>query len=139
MLTVLGCACSSLAENYIGEKIDNLAKNTNIEKVSQKELKLLVTGKTIKGESSKTKTFGLYFIKHFNADGTFSLEVHKKKNDKLMKKITGSTWFVQPDGTWCTIRDDVKRCNKVVYKLDNVYLSVLKKNGKVNSFWSVEE
>ena len=131
LLAVLSCTGSAQAENYIGKTIDSLSKNTPVQRLSQDELEALITDKTLVGASAKTQWFGVYFIKHIYADGTFSIEVYRKGSDKLLKKITGNTWFVEPDGTWCTTRDDVKRCDKMVYQIGNTLLSVLKKNGKI--------
>jgi len=138
LLAVFSCTGSAQAENYIGKTIDSLSKNTPVQRLSQDELEALITDKTLVGASAKTQWFGVYFIKHIYADGTFSIEVYRKGSDKLLKEITGNTWFVEPDGTWCTTRDDVKRCDKMVYKIGNTFLSVLKKNGKINASWSVK-
>ena len=139
LLAVLSCTGSAQAENYIGKTIDSLSKNTPVQRLSQDELEALITDKTLVGASAKTQWFGVYFIKHIYANGTFSIEVYRKGSDKLLKKITGNTWFVEPDGTWCTTRDDVKRCDKMVYKIGNTFLSVLKKNGKINASWTVQD
>ena len=138
LLAALSFTCSAHAENYIGKTIDSLFENTPVQRLSQDELEALITDKTLVGESARTQWFGVYFIKHIYADGTFSIEVYRKGSDKLLKEITDNTWFVQPDGTWCTTRDDVKRCDKMVYKIGTTYLSVLKKNGKINASWSVK-
>ncbi|MBW1749700.1 MAG: hypothetical protein JRJ37_03190 [Deltaproteobacteria bacterium] len=138
LLVALSFTCSAHAEDYIGKTIDSLAKNYSVQKLPQGELEALITDKILVGESAKTQWFGVYFIKHIYADGTFSIEVYRKGSDKLLKEITDNTWFVEPDGTWCTTRDDVKRCDKMVYKIGNTYLSVLKKNGKINASWSVK-
>ncbi len=139
LLAVLSCTGSAQAENYIGKTIDSLSKNTPVHRLSQDELEALITDKILVGASAKTQMFGLYFIKHISADGTFSIKVYRKSSDKLLKEITGNTWFVEPDGTWCTTRDDVKRCDKMVYKIGNTFLSVLKKNGKINASWTVQD
>ena len=139
LLAVLSCTGSAQAENYIGKTIGSLSKNTPVQRLSQDELEALITDKTLVGASAKTQWFGVYFIKHIYANGTFSIEVYRKGSDKLLKKITGNTWFVEPDGTWCTTRDDVKRCDKMVYKIGNTFLSVLKKNGKINASWTVQD
>jgi len=134
----LSFTCFARAENYIGKTIDSLLSDTSVQRLSQDELEALITDKILVGESAKTKMFGLYFIKHIDADGTFSIKVYRKSSDKLLKEITGNTWSVQPDGTWCTTRDDVKRCDKLVYKIGDIYVSVLKKTGKINASWSVK-
>jgi hypothetical protein len=139
LLAVLSCTGSAQAENYIGKTIDSLSRNTPVQRLSQDELEALITDKILVGASAKTQWFGVYFIKYISADGTFSIKVHRKGSDKLLKEITGNTWFVEPDGTWCTTRDDVKRCDKMVYKIDNTFLSVLKKNGKINASWIVKD
>ena len=138
LLAALSFTCSAQAENYIGKTIDSLSTITPVHKLSQDELEALITDKILVGASAKTQRFGVYFIKHIYADGTFTIEVYRKGSDKLLKEITGNTWFVEPDGTWCTTRDDVKRCDKMVYKIGNTFLSVLKKNGIINSSWSVK-
>jgi hypothetical protein len=138
LVASLSFSCSARAENYIGKTIDSLAKNAPVQRLSQEGLEALITDKILVGESAKTQWFGVYFIKHIYADGTFTIKVYRKSSDKLLKEITGNTWSVQPDGTWCTTREDVKRCDKMVYKIGSTFLSVLKKNGKVNASWSVQ-
>jgi hypothetical protein len=138
LLAVLSCTGFAQAENYIGETIDSVSKKTPVQRLSQDELEALITDKILVGTSAKTQRFGVYFIKHMYADGTFSIKVYRKSSDKLLKEITGNTWSVQPDGTWCTTRDEVKRCDKMVYKIGSTYVSVLKKTGKINDSWSVK-
>ena len=130
---------SAHAENYIGKKITEIEKHTAVQWLSRDELVALISGKILIGESAKTQFFNLYFRKFMAADGTFTLKIFSKSSDTLLKEITGNTWSIQPDGTWCTIREDVRRCNKKVCKIDDIYLSVLKKDGKVNSAWSVKD
>ena len=127
------------AENYIGKKITEIEKHTAVQWLSRDELVALISDKMIVGESAKTKSFHLYFKKDMAGNGTFTLKIFNNNNDKLLKKITDNTWLVQPDGTWCTTRGNVRRCNKKVCKIDDIYVSVLKKNGKINSAWSVKE
>jgi len=138
LLAVFSWAGSAHAEDYIGKTIDSLAESTPVRRLSRDELEALITDKILVGTSAKTQWFGVYFIKYIHADGTFSIEVYRKGSDKLLKKITDNTWFVKPDGTWCTTRDDVKRCDKMVYKIGNTFLSVLKENGKINGSWIVK-
>ncbi len=135
---VFSCICSAQAENYIGETIDSLLKNIPVQMLSQDELISLITDQTLVGESAKAKMFGVYYKKHIYADGTFTLKVYRKGSEIPLKEITGNTWFVQPDGTWCTTRNDVRRCDKKVYKIGSTYLSVLKKSGKITGSWVVE-
>ncbi len=139
LFTVLTVCSPTHAEDYIGKTITEIEKDTAVQWLSRDELVALLSDKILVGASAKTQFFNLYFKKFMAADGTFTLQIFRKSSDKLLKEITGNTWLVQPDGTWCTTREDVKRCNKKVCTTGDIYLSVLKEDGTVNSSWSVEK
>ncbi len=138
LLAALNSTCFAQTEHYIGKTIDSLVDNTSDQWLSRDEFVALVSDNILVGESASTKWFGVYYKKYMHADGRITLKIYSKGSDKLLKEITDKTWSVQPDGTWCTIEDDVRHCDKKVYKIGNTYVSVLKKNGKINGFWSVE-
>ena len=139
LLAFLSLSASAHAENYIGKKITEIEKHTAVQWLSKDELVDLISGKILVGESTKTQFFHLYYKKFMAADGSFTLKIFSKSSDTLLKKIPGNTWLVQPDGTWCTTLEDVRRCNKKVCKIGDIYLTVLKEDGTVKGEWSVEE
>ena len=126
------------AGSYVGKKIKKISKDADSQYLSQNDLIELINGKTVIGDTVKSRNYNNYVKQTFKEDGNILLEVYKVSSNKFIKSIPGRKWSVKEDGTMC-IDVNGKACkNKLkVIKVEEKYLSVDQKKGKVGMEWEL--
>jgi len=135
LILVTNCADKN---DFIGKSLSHLSSVKIIQTLSAVEATRLLKGKTITGESAKTREMKGYFTQKFNDDGSWVFTFFKTMSHMQKHLIVGK-WRVREDGVFCTQKkpNDVFNCNKKIYKSEGSYFTVNTDNGKVWSNWKV--
>ena len=126
------------AGSYVGKKIKKISKDADSQYLSQNDLMELINGKTVIGDTVKSRNYNNYVKQTFKEDGNILLEVYKDWNNAFVKSIPHRKWSVKEDGTMC-IDVNGKACKEKfkIIKVEEKYLSVNQKTGKVDMEWEL--
>ena len=100
----------------------------------------LLTARLLLATLLKSRNYNNYVKQTYKEDGNILLELYKDSNNTFIKSIPGRQWSVKEDGTLC-IDVNGKACKEKfkIIKVEEKYLSVNQKTGKVGMEWELAE